>query len=78
MTETGFLLDPLMSSDPDLLAFFGHEGGNRVTSFWLTCQSPWCYRDRIDLTVTKCPKPASASYSREDLHRIAAIESVIQ
>ena len=72
MSETGFVLDPLLESDSDLLAFYSRNEANHVTSFWLTSPAPRCYSDRIALTVTKCAKPSSASYGPQDLQRITA------
>ena len=58
MVEEGFLLNPLLLKDSDVLSYYGPSQGERVTSITVTCSATTCYEKNILMSVRTFPKPA--------------------
>jgi hypothetical protein len=70
MVEDGFLLNPLLLNNEDVLAFYGTSQGERVISVAVTTDDTSCFDEPITMAVKTFPRPDRDWVGSEDLNRL--------
>jgi hypothetical protein len=72
LASSGFLINPLLQENADILRVYGMPGALRVKSFVVSSwdSGPGSYKDAIELTLRACPHLIRRKLSQEEFSRL--------
>jgi hypothetical protein len=72
MARTGFLINPLVSTNMDVTQLYGSARGQRVVSFWISAgeNAPRCYQAEFRMTLAAVPDLVARPMAVAELNRL--------
>jgi hypothetical protein len=72
MARTGFLVNPLVSTNMDVTQLYGSAPGQRVMSFWISAgaNAPRCYQAEFRMTLAGVPDLVEHPMAVDQLNRL--------